>query len=81
MELESITLKLNEFELKTLRDIIREGVRYRVEQIFEQENKEDFENWLNDKNDELEFLSAICKYYNDSNLVEYAKRMYQNLTD
>lgn len=33
------------------------------------------------KNDELEFMSTICKYYNDSNLVEYAKRMYQNLTD
>lgn len=81
MELESITLKLNEFELKTLRDYLRMGIKHQVEQIFDQENKEDFENWLNDKNDELEFMSTICKYYNDSNLVEYAKRMYQNLTD
>ena len=81
MEIENITLKLNEFELKTLRDYLRMGIKYEVEQIFEHKNKEDFENFLDDKNGELEFLSTICKYYNDSNLVEYAKRMYQNLTD
>lgn len=81
MQIETITIQINEFELKTLRDYLRMGIRYRVNQIFEEENKEDFETFINEKNSELEFMTALCNIYNNSNLVDYAKRIYNDLTD
>lgn len=81
MKIENITIQITEFELKTLRDFLRMGVKYQVQEIFEHENKEDFKNWIENKNNELEFMSSICNIYNTSNLIEYAERIYKDLTD
>lgn len=86
MQIENVTIQITEFELKTLRYFLRMGVKYQVQEIFvqeifEHENKEDFKNWIENKNNELEFMSSICNIYNTSNLIEYAERIYKDLTD
>lgn len=78
MNLESINITFTYEDLRLIEGIIRSGVKENVTNYFN--NDHTLQNYLDDNSDSLEILSDLCSFRgNETNLFEYATKIYNDL--
>ena len=77
MNLETVNITFQDFDLRTIRNFIKSGIRHEVSELHKEGGSLDA--YLDESNDEIEMLSSLCSLYSQINFHEFAKNEYGKL--